>query len=319
MLPATYLLPIRLSGPPAPELTRYLQRVSQMCPVVVVDNSEPDLFDAAHDAWNVFAIHIGPDPRFDCANGKVRNVLSGLAVVQTEYVVIADDDVRYGEQDLARLVGALSADIDLVIPQNYFEPNPWWTVWDTARILLNRVSGGDYPGTLGVRTELIREGYDGDVLFENLELIRTVAARGGQVRRCDDLYVRRLPPTFGHFRCQRVRNAYDEFARPLRLVTWLLVLPGLITIGRRRAGALPAVAALLMGAAETGRRRLGGAAHFPASASLLAPAWAVERAVCVWLAVGARLRGGVRYNGTRIVRATSPAHTGWRVGHRLES
>ena len=38
---------------------------------------------------------------------------------------------------------------DLVRPQNYFEPLPWHARWDTARTLLNRGLGRDYPGTLG--------------------------------------------------------------------------------------------------------------------------------------------------------------------------
>jgi hypothetical protein len=33
----------------------------------------------------------------------------------------------------------------------------------------------------------------------------------------------------------------------------------------------------------------------------------VERAICAWLAVGARVRGGVRYAGGTIRRAASPA------------
>ena len=55
---------------------------------------------------------------------------------------------------------------------------PWHARWDTARTLLNRCLGRDYPGTLAVRrSRMLATGlYDGDVLFENLELIRTVRA-----------------------------------------------------------------------------------------------------------------------------------------------
>ena len=301
---ATYLLPIKSDRAPTSELTEYLRRVSTWCSVVVVDSSRPSIFDANHTAWSSSVTHISADPTIDCANGKVRNVLSGMRLVETDVVVIADDDVRYGLGELARLVEELATS-DLVIPQNYFEPAPWHARWDTARTLLNRVSGGDFPGTLGVRTALVREGYDGDVLFENLEMIRTVAARGGRCRRLDDLYVRRLPPTVRHFIGQRVRQAYDELARPKRLLAWLLALPAMLVAVRRSPAALPIAASSLMLAAEAGRRRHGGAAHFPVSASALAPAWAIERSLCVWLALIVRLQGGVSYSGGRIVRAAN--------------
>src|SRR4029079_2928969 len=111
-------------------------------------------------------------------------------------------------------------------PQNYFDPLPWHARVDAARSLLNRVhsgdrelGSGDFPGTLGVRREAFVAcgGYDGDVIFENLELMRTIEAAGGRVATPLDLYVRRLPPTTAHFISQRVRQAYDDFALPVRM------------------------------------------------------------------------------------------------------
>src|SRR5918911_162822 len=83
-----------------------------------------------------------------------------------ERVVIADDDVRYDEESLARVVDALDR-ADVVRPQNYFDPLPWHACLDTARTLLNRISGGDWPGTLAVRRSRLMStnGYDGNVLF----------------------------------------------------------------------------------------------------------------------------------------------------------
>jgi hypothetical protein len=63
------------------------------------------------------------------------------------------------------------------------------------------------------------------------------------------------------------------------------------------------VAAGVIGLAERGRRRARGAAHFPPSAALWGPVWLVERAICAWIAVLLRLRGGVSYSGGRIVTA----------------
>jgi hypothetical protein len=54
---------------------------------------------------------------------------------------------------------------------------------------------------------------------------------------------------------------------------------------------------------------------FPATGSLLAPAWVLERAACSWLALGCRvLRGGVDYAGRRI---TVAAHSKRALRRRL--
>jgi hypothetical protein len=247
--------------------------------------------------------------------GKVNGVVTGLRECGQELVVIADDDVRYDPASLRRVAGLL-AHADLVRPQNYFDELPWHARLDTARTLLNRVFTGDptfpvgdFPGTLAVRRRAFFEAgaYDGDALFENLELMRTIAAAGGIVLTPLDLYVARRPPGIAHFLSQRVRQAYDDFAIPLRLGAFLAVAPvSLALLRRRRAGPLAAAAAAAAAAAELGRRRAGGSDRFPTTSSLLAPAWIAERSISAWLAVGARLRGGVRYGDGRLVLAANP-------------
>jgi hypothetical protein len=149
--------------------------------------------------------------------------------------------------------------------------------------------------------------YDGDSLFENLELMRTIRAAGGTVVTPLDLYVARRPPTAAHFASQRVRQAYDDFALPARLAAFLGVLPlAAPAIGRGRGRRLAAAALATVAVAEVGRRRGAGAKRFPFTASLLAPAWVAERSLCAWLAVAARLRGGVRYGDRRLRKSATP-------------
>lgn len=275
---------------------------------IVADGSAPAVFAANGAAFAAAgALHLAPDPDLACRNGKVAGVLTAARRASHEALVIADDDVRYDRAALGRTV-ALLADHDLVRPQNYFRPLPWHARWDTARTLLNRAFGRDYPGTLAVRRSLLREidGYDGDVLFENLELIRTVAAAGGSEAAPLDLYVPRLPPSTGHFFGQRVRQAYDDFALPARMALWLAVVPAVAAAALRRPRLPLAAAVVAVGLAELGRRRAGGRAVFPATGSLAAPVWVLERGTCAWLALAARLRyGGVRYAGTRIAVAAN--------------
>jgi hypothetical protein len=197
-----------------------------------------------------------------------------------------------------------------VRPQNYFAELPWHARWDTGRSLLNRVLTGDpafpvgdFPGTLAVRRSafLASGAYDGDALFENLELMRTVHAAGGRVLTPLDLYVPRRPPSTRHFLSQRVRQAYDDFAVPARIGAFLCIGPLCAELLRRRRGRVLLAGALAtIALAEAGRRRAGGADRFPLSGSLLAPAWVAERSLCAWLALAAKLRGGVRYGERRL-------------------
>jgi hypothetical protein len=280
-----------------------------------VDGSAPELFAAHARRWAGLGLrHVPPDRDLQCANGKVAGVLTGLRLAGHDRVVIADDDVRYDGAAIGRTV-ALLDDAALVRPQNYFSPVPWHAAWDTARSLLNRLTGGDYPGTLAVRRSLLLAagGYDGDVLFENLELIRTVKAVGGRIVTPLDLFVARRPPTTGKFRSQRVRQAYDDFAQPPRLAAALALLPSLVVVVARSDSSRSAVRLLAGGsvaavaAAEAGRRRGSGRRVFPASAPLLAPLWILERGVCSWLAVAVRLRhGGCPYAGRVIRTAANP-------------
>ncbi|HEV7563534.1 MAG TPA: glycosyltransferase family 2 protein [Solirubrobacterales bacterium] len=315
-LRASYALPLLWTEPgPIEELATYLARVAQEVEeVIVIDGSPPPLYQRHAELLGANARHLPPDPDLAFQMGKVNGVITALRNCTQEWVVIADDDVRYGPTALRRAVELLG-EADLVRPQNFFDPLPWHARWDTARSLLNRVFTGDpefpvgdFPGTLAVRRSsfFAAGAYDGDALFENLELMRTIRAGGGRVITPLDLHVGRRPPSTEHFLSQRVRQAYDDFAIPARLGAWLAIWPSLLAPGRRRRRVAIA-AATSVALAEVGRRRAGGTTVFPVSGSLLAPAWLLERGTCAWLALGARLRGGVRYGRGRIRQAATPS------------
>ena len=312
----TYILPIRTHQPVTRELLAYLDAVcgsDQVAEVIVVDGSAPEMFADFEARRGALVRHVPVEPDLVAlANGKVAGVLTGVRVASHERLVLADEDVRYDGAGLSALGRELDH-ADIVRPQNYFDPMPWHAYLDTARTLINRATGGDWPGTFGLRREaLVRcGGYDGDVLFENLELVRTVRAAGGREVRPLDLFVRRLPPDTSRFWSQRVRQAYDEFARPARLLFWLSLLPGFGLIAVRAGGwGIAAAATVAMGVAEVGRRVGRGRQVFPFTATLAAPLWVFERAVCAWLAVSARIvHGGVPYAGRRLRRAATPQST----------
>jgi len=316
---AEYVLPLRWTDDAdAPDLTAYLRALSRHIDITVVDASPPDVAERHARLWSPYARHLRVT-RPDGVNGKAWGVGIGVAAARHEHIVIADDDVRYGARTLRELLRMLEV-ADLVKPQNHFSPRPWHARWDTARSLLNRVLGGDYPGTYGLRASTFRRlgGYDPRVLFENLELERTVRVGGGRIRSCPHLYVVRRPPSSRHFRGQRVRQAYDSLAQPARLAVELSLLPALLLTRHRLRTTLIAAAAAVAWA-EAGRRRHGGRSVFPATSALWAPLWVMERSVAAWCALALRTRGGVRYAGTRFPTAAHPRK--WirdRLSHRAD-
>jgi hypothetical protein len=322
-LDATYVVPLRWTAPgPIDELGDHLAAVAdRVDEVIVVDDSPPELHAAHGESLPAAVRHLTPDPGRQSPNGKVDGILTGIAAARNERIVIADDDVRWEHETLERAIGLLD-EAELIRPQNYFRPLVLHARWDTARSLLNRVITGDrqfpvgdFPGTFALRRSflLTAGGYDGSALFENLELMRTVAASGGRILTPLDLYVPRLPPSFAHFRSQRVRQAYDDWSMPLRMAAFMSLLPGLawLLAGGRR-GIAGAILAAPIPIAEAGRRKADGRGHFPVSSSLLAPAWVLERGVCTWIAFWRGVSGtGVRYGRGRItLAATQPSGSG---------
>lgn len=304
-----YVVPLRWhDDSDLAEFTGYLDSLRPFADITVVDGSPADLFDRHAHAWAPIARHLPVEP-WPGRNGKVAGVVTGVRAARHESVIIADDDVRYHPEQLAEVAIRL-AGADVVRPQNVFRPLPWHARWDTARSLMNRAFGSDYPGTLGLRRSTFNRagGYDGDVLFENLQLIRTLVAAGGRQVRADEIFVPRRPPALARFVEQRVRQAYDDLAQPARLVWEASWLPAVVALLLTRPRAALIAIVLPIGIAELGRRRHGGRRHYPAHAALWAPLWAAERAVAVWIAMVQRLTGGARYRGQRIPSAaTRPA------------
>lgn len=309
---AEYILPLRWTDDRGlPELVDYLRRLTGWIDVTVVDGSDPNIFACHREQFPPQVRHIPPESgaagNGTQGNGKVAGVLTGVRAARAELLVLADDDVRYTCESLAAVVGYLGS-ADVVRPQNYFDPLPWHAWWDTSRSLINRACSADFPGTLGVRRSalLATDGYE-PVLFENLELIRTVKAAGGRELIVPDVFVARRPPPAKHFLKQRIRQAYDDFAQPRRLAVELALLPALVGAGllpaRSRFTALLGLAATAICTAEIGRRRNGGAAVFPIRAAWSTPLWAAERAACIWFALAYRLAGGVPYAGARLKMA----------------
>lgn len=313
------VVPVRWDGTVAPEVEAAfeasLAAVAAVCDLTVVDGSTSPGSELRRERWARHARILTPDPVWAGPNGKVTGAVTGVVASRHAFVVIADDDVRHDHATLSLLHEALQ-DAELVVPANYPTRWPWWAWWDGGRSLLNRAVAVDWPGTVAVRRDVVvaTGGWSPHVLFENVEMARTVRAAGGRVRHRPDILVRRDPPVLGHFVRQRLRQAYEDQADPVRLLLGLAVVPAVLRL-RHRPAVVAAGAATLTTLAEVGRRRAGGRRAFPWFVALAAAPWALERGVFSWLAVVARVRGGIMYHGTRMSVA---AHRRPVVGHHGE-
>jgi hypothetical protein len=234
-------------------------------------------------------------------NDKVNGIHTGVNLASAEKILLADDDIRYTPSQI-ELVCQLLEDFEVVRPQNFLSPLPWWARMESARMLINRATLriADYPGTCAFRrATMLRVGhYDGDVLFDNEEIIRHFAREGATINYATNLFVRKRPPSFRKWIEQRPRQAYEDFGLRVKTALFFSVLPMAVLVGLfagLKGIALYAVALSLIASvlALTGRRRGPAAEYFPWSVCLFAPLWIFERSISTYWALYWHLaRGG---------------------------
>jgi hypothetical protein len=285
----TYLLPIRrtkFSPKEATEFAEYFRMLGEAgCEVLVMDGSPAPVFVQNHHAWSSLCRHEEVDHSFGYLNDKVNGIHTGVGLATSEKIILGDDDIRYAPSQIDRVCELLE-DFEVVRPQNFLSPLPWWARMEAARMLINRATLriGDYPGTCGFRREtMLRVGhYDGDVLFDNEEMIRHFAREGASINYATNLFVQKRPPHFHKWIEQRPRQAYEDFG--LRLKTALFFSLPLVAavIGFAfglKAGLLLGLAVIVIGIALAFAGRCRGVAsrYFPLSICFFAPLWIAER------------------------------------------
>jgi hypothetical protein len=293
------------------------------CEVLVVDGSSRAVFDGHERAWRGACSHVPVDPQYKYLNGKVNGIHTGVALAAHERIILADDDIRYTSADVRRMIRLLDSN-EMVRPQNYLSPLPAWARTEAARMLINRalIAEGDYPGTLGVRrTAMLRVGhYDGDVLFDNEEIVRHFRARGAGIAYARDFFVLKRPPSFRKWIEQRPRQAYEDFVMRAKTIFFAALPPALLLacLAGGWRWALAFAAALACGSTLVASRGLGEGAvrFFPAWLCLYAPLWVTERAASTYWAFYWRVkRGGYPFGDNLLSKGTGRA---WRVAGRAE-
>ena len=293
----TYLLPIRrahFSATEARELVEYFGALNDAgCDVLVVDGSEDTVFERQDEIWRSVCHHERVDRSFGYLNDKVNGIHTGVRLASMEKIVLADDDIRYTANEIDRVCDSLEK-FEVVRPQNFFRPLPWWARMEAARMLINRATlrTADYPGTCAFRrSAMLRVGqYDGDVLFDNEEIIRHFARSGASVNFATNLFVRKRPPSLRKWVEQRPRQAYEDFG--LRAKTALFLSLPILAISIAAMAGWKSLFAYLFGVsivsgllAAIGRLRGTAARCFPISICFFAPLWVVERSLSTYWAL----------------------------------
>ncbi len=315
----TYLLTIRralFDAEEAENFKTYFRLIADAgCEVLVIDGSPPDVFAEHAQIWRGVCRHAPVDSQYKYLNGKVNGIHTGVALAEHNRVILADDDIRYTPENVRRIADLLEK-FDMVRPQNYFRPLPFWAKTEAARMLINRafISEGDYSGTLGVtRNAMLRFGhYDGDVLFDNEESVRHFRFKNAKIKYARDFFILKLPPTFEKWIEQRPRQAYEDFVMHAKTV-FFLALPVDFVLTQIVAGwrtALIYVLIIALGSIFAAARGLGDGAprYFPPLIIFCAPFWIVERSFSTyWAFYWYFTRGGYPFGDKVVSKGTGRA------------
>lgn len=278
------------------------------CEVLVVDGSPPEVFAEHAKEWRNVCRHESVDRQYKYLNGKVNGIHTGVALAAHDRIILADDDIRYTPDNVRRMADLLE-DYDMVRPQNYFRPLPIWARTEAARMLINRawIAEGDYSGTLGVtRRAMLRVGhYDGDVLFDNEEIVRHFELKGARICYARDFFLLKLPPTFEKWIEQRPRQAYEDFVMRAKTLFFAAV-PIVLSLTLLKSGwqlALVYTTVISLGAVVSAAIGLnnGAARFFPPHIIFYAPLWIAERCVSTYWAFYWYLRHGGYPFGDKVV------------------
>jgi hypothetical protein len=297
MTPCTYLLPIRrtaFSVTETAELAEYFRALNNAgCEVLVVDGSPAPVFSQHAETWRTLVRHEPVNRSFGYLNDKVNGIHTGVGLAATEKIILADDDIRYTPGEIDRVCELLE-NFEVVRPQNFLSPLPWWARMEAARMLINRATlrTADYPGTCAFRREtMLRVGhYDGDVLFDNEEIIRHFARAGATVSYATNLFVRKRPPTFRKWLEQRPRQAYEDFGLRAKTALFLSlpILAGVIGYAfgwKSFTYYLVCLAVISIVIATGGCLRGTAAKYFPWLTCFFAPLWIFERTASTYWAL----------------------------------
>lgn len=294
----TYVVVHEDAGASVDDLRSFAAHLSTLsvagCDVVVVDDTPA--FDRNRRIFRWVGRHVAALPRHRSLRGNVDPVRAALDLAANEKIIVGNARVRHDAGTIETICALLDAH-EVVEPQDYTDPLPWWGGIDAGRILVHRgiEPMPDHGATFGFRRAAIRGLRGLDALDDGGDhAVRRLQSQGAAVHSAGELFVRCEPPTVTSWLRERARYADADFALPLKTAFFFALLPvaalliafGNTPLAAGYAGALVAVSLVL-----ALRGRVGAAAVFPLRAAFFAPLWMLERSVSVYWALFRKLTG----------------------------
>lgn len=264
--------------------------------VVVVDGSPLRLLERNRQVLRWVARHVTARPPHRAPSGQLDPVRAATDVAACEKVIVADDQVRYSEEALDDMCALLDLH-EVVEPQDYLDPLPWWGGIDAGRMLVHRGIDPmpDRGSTFGFRKSAIRGLRSIDSAAQPSDHVRRLASQGAEVFSAIELFVRRIPPILEDWWRDRPRQADGDFAMPAKTIFFFSLLPVLAVLaalGGMRVASGYAGAIAFGSVALALRGRAGAGRVFPWHACLYAPLWVFERSISVYWALWRKLSEG---------------------------
>jgi hypothetical protein len=293
-------------------LSEYLSTLAVAdCDVLILDSAPAAEFERNRTILRWVGRHVAVDPRDRTASGALDPVRAAVAFAACEKVVVAAPDVRYTADEIAAVCELLDVH-EVVEPQDYLDPLPWWGGIEAGRMLVHR-SIEPYPdhgATFGFRRSAIRGLRSLDAFDLGDDSVRRLSAQGAEIHSALELFVRRRPPQLAEWLHARARQAEDDFALPVKSAFFFALIPMAILLAlfggpRFAAGYCGAIAFASMALALRGRA--GATAVFPLRACFYAPLWVLERAVSVYWALGLKMRAATVPAGSVVLAEKSSA------------
>jgi len=288
----------RVTGSPVElrQLASYLSGLGlHEVDVVVLDPSPTPELAATSRVLRWVGRHVAVTPEHRTQTGAIDIVRAALAVAKCEKVIVAAEDVRYTPQAIGQLCDLLDLH-EVVEPQDYLDPLPWWGGIDAGRILLQRgvEPQPDHGVTFGFRRTAVRSLRTLAAAHVHDDQPRRLSAVGAEVYAAPEVFVKRQPGAFDEWLTTRARQASDDFALPVKTAFFFSLMPMLLLLAVlgdiRLAGAFAGVIAFASVALAL-RGRTGASAFFPLRSVLFAPLWVLERSVSVYWALYRKMRG----------------------------
>ena len=277
------------------DLATYLSTLGVAdCDVVILDPSPRYQFELNARILRWVGRHVAVR-REHCAGGGVDIVRAASALAACEKVIVATDDVRYSAEAVGQLCELLDAH-EVVEPQDYLDPLPWWGGIDAGRMLVHRgiEPQPDHGATFGFRRNAVRALRALAAATSADAQARRLAAVGAEVYPATHVFVRREPGALGEWWSSRPRLAGDDFDLPMKTAFFFSLVPLLVLLavigGLQLAGGYASVIAFASVALAL-RGRAGASRFFPLRACLFAPLWVLERSLSVYWALVRKLRG----------------------------